>query len=282
MLYTRHWFLLFCTFCLLMTGVLLASAQDDPTPTAPSPILPTATPTQDVVSLNPLLGMRTRPPFEIDLPEDWQLALRDTFAYRDIIEDGDGTLETVPIDVYTGPLSNGAQGWIVMLWGYDSVAPFSPMQPQGDPVRTAWLDGLRLLQFVVFDVRCNFGTAPQREYSVGGLPAVGTTFSAVDCPEASPDTRGWFALLEVDGLDFAFYAYADPIQPAESSFEFELQDILDTVVFDVEAITITAQEFQATQQALVLTPRAPLVDMSELTETPQAEITPEVTATTAP
>ncbi|MEL6307064.1 MAG: hypothetical protein AAFV98_06845 [Chloroflexota bacterium] len=278
----KRWFLFFCTLCLLLTGVLLASAQDDPTPTAPSPILPTATPTQEIVTINPLLGLRTRPPFEIDLPEDWQLALRDTFTYRDVIEDGDGALETVPIDVYTGPLSNGAQGWIVMLWGYDSLAPFDPLQPEGDPIRTAWLDGLRLLQFVVFDVRCNFGTAPQREYSVGGLPAVGTTFSAVDCPDELPDTRGWFALLDVDGLDFAFYAYADPIQPAGSPVEFELQAILDTIEFDVQSITITAQEFQATQQSLLLTPRATLIDVNPQTATAEAQTAPEATATATP
>ena len=79
-------------------------------------------------------------------------------------------------------------------------------------------------------------------------------FSAVDCPFEQPDTRGWFASLNVDGLNFAFYSYVDPIQPAGSLAEIELQAIIDTLVFDVEAITITAAEFQATNQALALTP----------------------------
>ena len=135
----------------------------------------------------------------------------------------------------------------------------------------SWLDGLRMLQFVVFDARCNIGTSPRRDYEVGGFAAIGTTFSAVDCPFEQPDTRGWFAALSAGNLNFSFVAYADPIQPAGSVVEFELQEILDTVVFDIESITITAQEFEATRQAVLTTPRAPL-DFPDLT--PQATSTP--------
>ena len=100
------------------------------------------------------------------------------------------------------------------------------------------------------------GTAPQRDYVVGGLPAIGTSFSAVDCPFEQPDTRGWFASLNVDSLNFAFYAYVDPIQPAQSSALSDIQMILDSIVFDVESITFTAEEVEATRQALALTPVA--------------------------
>lgn len=237
----------------LFTSTLIINAQSGETTSEPEPIL-SATP--EPLILEPLLGFQTQPPFEITLPEGWELVLRDTFTYQDLVEDGDGMLETLPIDVYRGPVTN-ADGWIVMLWGYDSLVPFdAELTSEEYPRRAAWLDGLRMLQFVVFDARCNIGTAPQRDYTIGDLPAVGTTFSAVECPFDIPDTRGWFAALNVGGLNFSFFAYADPIQPAGSVVEFELQSILDTVEFNVEDITITQQEFNATQQALVLTPRA--------------------------
>ena len=111
-------------------------------------------------------------------------------------------------------------------------------------------------QFVVFDASCNIGTAPQRDYTVGGLPAIGTSFSAVDCPFEQPDTRGWFASLNVDTLNFAFYAYVDPIQPPGSFALDEIQTIVDSVVFDVEAITFTAAEVEATRQSIALTAEA--------------------------
>ncbi|MEM9951864.1 MAG: hypothetical protein AAF846_09705 [Chloroflexota bacterium] len=234
---------------LFLSSAIMISAQDAETTETPDPNATLAP-----IELEPLLGVSTTPPVEITLPDTWQLALRDTYTYRDIVPDDDGTFETLPIDVYVGPLSNDTLGWIVMLWGYDTLIPFSPadgnITVEEYNERAAWLNGLRMLQFVVFDARCNIGTAPQRDYMIGNLTAIGTTFSAVDCPFEQPDTRGWFASLTVDGLNFSFFAYADPIQPAGSIVEFELQSILDTVVIDVESITISAPEFRATRDAL--------------------------------
>lgn len=261
----RKWIALFLSF-LLLTIAGVTSAQTE----TPEPDSQALTSTPAPLLLDPLLGFGTLPPFEMTLPEGWQLVLRDTFTYQDLVLDGDGQLETLPIDVYYGPVSNEGEGWIVMLWGYDSLVPFEPNLTESEYYeRAAWLNGLRMLQFVVFDSRCNIGTAPQRDYSIGVLPAIGTTFSAVDCPGEQPDTRGWFAALNIDNLNFAFFAYADPIQPAGSIVEFELQAIIDTVVFNVEAITITAQEFHATRQAIALTPRATLIiETQEATQIP--------------
>ncbi len=254
----RKWISLFLAL-LLLTVAGLTSAQDSTATPAPE-----ITETPAPLILDPLLGFGTTPPLEITLPEGWQLALRDTFTYQDIIPDADGQLETLPIDVYYGPVTGG-EGWIVMLWGYDSIVSSEGELTLSEYYeRAAWLNGLRMLQFVVFDSNCNIGTAPQRDYTIGGLPAIGTTFSAVDCPFDLPDTRGWFAAMNIDNLNFAFFAYADPIQPAGSIVEFELQAIIDTVVFNVEDITITAQEFEATSQAVLATQQS-LITLPTLT-----------------
>ena len=171
----KQTFTVVVVFVVLVFGMVTSAQNDDPTATPPQPILPTETPAPIV--LNPLLGFGIAPPFEMTLPEGWALVLRDTYTYRDILgDDRDGPLESLPIDVYAGPVSNGV-GWIVVVWGYDSIVPFDPAITEEEfELRAAWLNGLRMLQFVVFDARCNIGTAPQRDYSVGGLSAIGTTF----------------------------------------------------------------------------------------------------------
>jgi hypothetical protein len=234
---------------LLLIALVTVSAQDTSSTETPSeapsrtPFPTTATP----VPIDALLGLAIEPPLEITLPDSWDRVLLDTYIYRDILVDSDGALETLPIAVYNGPVSNG-EGWIVMLWGFDTIVPIdTPLENFSE--RALWLDGLRLLQFLIFDVRCNVGTAPQREYSIGEYPALGTTFSIVDCPFDVPDTRGWFAALEVDGLNFVFYIYIDPIPPAGSQSEFELQAILDTVEFHVDELLVTRAEFEATREA---------------------------------
>ncbi|MGB7341582.1 MAG: hypothetical protein WBC91_21985 [Phototrophicaceae bacterium] len=243
---------LFALIGLLFSSVIMLSAQTDGTAT-PDPAIPT--PTQAPLELDPLLGISITPPLDITLPEGWQLALRDTYTYRDLVLDADGGLETLPIDVYVGPVTNGT-GWIVMLWGYDTILPIMENITEAEyHERVAWLSGLRMLQSVVFDYRCTFGTAPQRDYTIGDLPAIGTTFSAIDCPFEQPDTRGWFAGMNIDNLNFSFFVYADPIQPAGSIVEFELQAIIDTIVFNVDDITVTADEFNAVRDAIALTPR---------------------------
>jgi hypothetical protein len=164
----------------------------------------------------------------------------------------------VPFAFYQGPVTNGT-GTIVVLWGFDSVV--NPFAAEGI---NPWLDGLRLLRVVILDNTCTIGTAPQRDYTVGGYTAVGSQFSAVDCPQDQPDTRGWFAALQVDDINFAFYMYMDPLQPAGTQAELDLQEILDSVEFDIDSMRISSEDFQATQQAL-------------LTEIPQSTFEAEAT-----
>lgn len=244
---------LWLVLILLLISGLLVTAQTDSELTPEVTIAPEAT----TVIISELLGLEIAPPLDITLPEGWSLLLRDTYIYRDVFQDSTVPLETVPIDVYGGPLSNGSTGWIVLVWGFDSIVVTDITGQEDFDARSTWLDGLRMLQLVVFDPRCNVGTAPQRDYSVGSLPATGTTFNVIDCPFDIPDTRGWFASLKVDGLNFAFYMYVDPLQAAGSSTEFELQAILDTVDFRVDEITITQPEFEATRNSFIQTQVAP-------------------------
>ncbi|MGJ3238151.1 MAG: hypothetical protein ACFE0Q_05540 [Anaerolineae bacterium] len=236
-------------------AIPLSAQTEEATPT------PSVEPTPPTLVIEPLLGIGVNPPLDITLPDDWELVMRDTFTYRDLLQEDNGGIETLPIDVYYGPVTGG-NGWIVMLWGYDSLVPYDPSLSEAQYTeaqyyeRASWLNGLRMLQLVVFDsTRCNIGTAPQREYELGGLLAIGTTFSAVDCPFEQPDTRGWFATLNISNLNFSFFAYADPIQPAGAPFETELQAILDSIEFRVDEITISAEDFEATREAIALTPR---------------------------
>lgn len=235
---------------LVLMGVLAVSAQEDSNSETPVAIqdLATVEATATPVTINALLGLSVEPPMQITLPDGWKRVLLDTYIYHDLLSGGTGTLATVPIAVYSGPVSNNAKGWIVVLWAYDSIVPMDT-SAEDFADRALWLDALRLLQFVVFDVRCNIGTAPQRDYTIGKYSAIGTTFTAVDCPFDAPDTRGWFATLDVDGLNFVFYSYIDPIPPAGSQEEYDLQSILDTVTFSVDKMLVTRDEFEATRTA---------------------------------
>ncbi|MDQ7025834.1 MAG: hypothetical protein Q9P01_21700 [Anaerolineae bacterium] len=244
-------------------GLGSVSAQDNPTPvptstSTPAPEIATDTANQaDITStplvISPLLDLPIQAPITIDLPDDWGFAYN-VFVYADL----DGRIETVPFAYYEGPVTNGT-GTIILLWGFDSVV--NPFEGQG---MSPWLDGLRLLRLVIMDNECNIGTAPERDYSVGEIAATGTQFSAVDCPEGIPDTRGWFAAAFVDNVNFAFYMYIDPLQPAGTPAEFDLQQILDTIEFRVEDLRVSQEELSATQAAY-------------LTALPQITITPQAT-----
>lgn len=258
---------LFIVLLLAVFGLSIISAQGNPTPvptsTSTPPPMATLDPaaqltaTATPVLISPLLGLPIQPPLTIELPDDWRYAYN-AFIYADL----DGRIETVPFAYYEGPVTDGT-GTIVLLWGFDSVVnPFAAQQ-----ATNPWLDGLRLLRLVIMDHSCNIGTAPQREYSVGGLDATGTQFSAVDCPEGIPDTRGWFAALNVDEVNFAFYMYIDPLPPAGTPAEFDLQAILDTVEFDVGSLRVGPEELAATREAF-------------LTALPPITVTPQATPTT--
>ena len=194
----------------------LASALTPASPDSTAEATPEA-----AVTIEPLLDGALQPPITLGLPAGWQAG----FATL-LLEDFDGP-RGVPVAVYSGPVSGGT-GTIVLLWGFPNIV--SPASG-GEPLQTdLYLDGLRLLRMAVVEADCNVGTDLRRDDVVGGLAAVGATFAAVDCPEL-PDTRGWFAGLRQNGLNFTFYVYGDPIEVMDGPAEAELRAILDSVTF---------------------------------------------------
>lgn len=190
---------------------------------------PSATPEPTREQVDPLTGEQVPPPLSLELPEGWR------FGYDTIIYDNIGVMDAVRVALYQGPVSGG-QATIVLLWNFSSVTTGNPFaQDYGVP--SLWLDGLRLLRVLVFEAGCNFGTAPQKEFNVGGLAATGTDFAIVDCPEL-PDTRGWFAGLIVNQMPMIFYMYTDPIHAMDGPAPLEIQAILDTVNFTEAAVPL--------------------------------------------
>ncbi len=268
-------------YILLLTILLIAACApqaattptDAPTPTAIPTDVPTLEPssfptlqpsitpmpaaTDTPFQINPLIGEIVPPPLEIDLPDDWE------FGYDTVIINDIGDLRPIPFALYTGPVTDG-RGFIVLLWGFPSVTSGIPID-EGYGVPNITLDGTRLLRFIIVEAACTIGTDVERDYNfeVGGLPASGTQFSAVNCPENLPDTRGWLAGLQVEEMNFLFYMYTDPIQAMDGSAPDELQAILDSVEFDVAS-------FLEEQRQRVPEPEATV------------DVAPEVTATVAP
>jgi len=213
---------------------ILAAIAQEMTRTQATPD-PEATKPPLVVTVEPLLGERIPPPFEITLPDGWQFGY-DTLILTDV----DGAIRTIPLAVYTGPIPGG-EGTIVLLWGFPNLmgANMFSANPDGPDL---WTDGLRLLRLAIVEQGCNIGTDLRRDYRVGGQSAAGTQFSAVNCPEL-PDTRGWFAGVQESGINFVFYAFANPID-AMTTGQDSLQNILDSVVFHV----VPAAEATATPE----------------------------------
>jgi hypothetical protein len=223
------------------TPTLLPSLTPTASPTAAQ--IPTATPDDPLPQAEPeetpavediqmiieaAAGQEIDPPIEIVLPEGWG-----RFNATQVIQDIAGPY-LVPFSVYTGPVTGG-DGYIILLWGFGSLSrAVNPLlAEEGDFEPDLWADGVRLLRLAVVEPGCNIGTDVRREFAVGGLPAAGTYFSVVDCPE-TVDTRGWLAGLRQDGMNFLFYAYTEPITAMDGSAHAELQAVLDSVTFRVE------------------------------------------------
>jgi hypothetical protein len=220
-----------------LTPVPTSTNTPQPTATTPAaaPTLietPTETPLPTIeLVVEAAEGEEADPPIAIDLPDDW-LSGNGVQSIQDI----DGMVRLVPFTKYVGPVTGGT-GNVVLLWGFPNVGGGNPLMPT-DPLQSLLrLDGLRLLRLAVFEAECTFGTDLEREYTfmVGGQPADGTWFQVVQCPE-EPDTRGWFAGLQVDGLNFMFYVYTDPIEAMDGPAVDTLQSILDSVEFEVQAM----------------------------------------------
>lgn len=199
-------------------------------PTLTPTLTPVPTETPLVITIPAVLGESVDLPVDITLPAGWRTG-SDTLVMKDI----SNILVPLPFTAYTGPVTGGT-GTIVVVWGFPSFGePPGPGTPQGPDL---WADGLRLLRLAIIEQGCNVGTDLRRTYRVGLSSAVGTQFSAVDCPEAV-DTRGWFAGVRENGLSFIFYMYTEPIE-AMNVAQDELQAILDTVRFLVPEVAATA------------------------------------------
>jgi hypothetical protein len=244
--------LLIC-LSLVLLAACDALADEQPQPTATPTLLPSLTPTaspttapiatatpddplpQDALEdeyaqmvIEAAQGQEIDPPVEIALPEGWR-----QFNATQVIQDVAGAY-LVPFTVYSGPVTGG-DGYIILLWGFGSLSrAVNPLlAEEGAFEPDLWADGVRLLRLAVVEPGCNIGTDVRREFTVGGLPAAGTYFSVVDCPE-TVDTRGWLAGLRQDGMNFLFYTYAEPISAMDGPAHGELQAVLDSVTFRVE------------------------------------------------
>ncbi len=189
------------------------------TPSLTSTVDPLAT-APVVLTLDPLLGESFPPPLTLDLPDGWAQG-DDTLLLDDV-----AGVRAIPFTLYTGPVEGGT-GSIVLLWRFPNVS-LNPLATTPE-APDLYADGLRLLRLAIVEPGCNVGTDIRREYPIGGMTAVGTGFSAVDCPQL-PDTRGWFAGLRWNDINYIFYMYTDPIAAMDSGRD-DLQAILDSVRF---------------------------------------------------
>ena len=176
-----------------------------PLPTFTATAAPSVEPTATLLQVDPVIDVCVPAPVELDAPQGWQEACY-TLLYQDVAN----TLRTVPVTFWRGSLSGGEyEGRIVLLWGYESL---TSGLPGGE--RSIFADSLRMLRLVVFSTGCNVGTNPTPQtYPLGDRDATGTTINVIDCPDA-PDTRGWFAGVVDENINFSFFMYADPLMPA--------------------------------------------------------------------
>lgn len=195
--------------------------------------------TTEVIEISPLQGDRIAPPVTLSLPEGW------AWGYETLLlQDIDG-IRTIPFAIYQGRVTGGT-GTIILLWGFPNLVSIENPLLVETIEPDLWSDGLRLLRLAVIEDGCNIGTDLRRNYSVGGLTAVGTQFSAVDCP-ALADTRGWFAGLRQNNLNFIFYAYTEPIDAMSGAAADELQAVLDTVTFQPLSSVVPEATPEATE-----------------------------------
>lgn len=211
-----------------ITPSLVPTASSTPQPTstrvepeATATLEVTAAPTPIIVTLPAVTGEELPPPLDIALPEGWQ------YGYNVLALNDVDAIQAVPVAVYTGPVTGGT-GTIVLLWGFPNITAGNPLMPDSGQV-DLWVDGLRLLRLAVVEQGCNIGTDLRQTYRIGSQEAVGTQFAAVDCPELA-DTRGWFAGLQHENLNFVFFVYTEPIDALNPGRD-ALQSILDSVQF---------------------------------------------------
>ncbi len=220
------------------TPVPTSTSTPEPTATltfTPQPTLPPQTPSPGVtrIPLEPLIRTDLSAPLTIDLPETWTVLFEDALP----MQEGAG-IGMLPFSVYTGPVQGGT-GFISVIWAFPNITSCVPEIIPGmvgsEPVVNLRSDGLRLLYLAMVEPGCRLGT-DDRTFMVGDREAEGGYFAAEDCPEL-PDVRGWFAALQVENINFAFYVYAEPIQAMDDpAVRAALQAIMDTIRFDMSLL----------------------------------------------
>lgn len=197
------------------TPDLAGTAQAAPTATL---VLASATPTLTQTGVA-VLKIGEPPPLKITLPEGWQAA-------HILVPINSAYLQgELPVSVYQGNLSGDAKGTLWIIWGFPNVT-----SPTGEI--NLYGDGVQLLRGLLFDPQtCQIGLGNEvRQYKVGGLDAVGTIYSAINCANSS-DIAGFFAVLQVDGGNFAFYVGVEPVTATRDGLR-EMQTLLDSVQFE--------------------------------------------------
>jgi hypothetical protein len=249
------------------------TSTPEPPPTLTSTPVPTSTlvftatptlealPTDEVadateeVVVEPIIATDLVAPIRIDLPEGWLTGSASVPA--DVPSDMTGTalmldeglgIPFLPFTSYKGPVTGGT-GFITVVWGFQNITTAFPgMESQAQIYLRG--DGIRLLNLAVLEAGCNVGLDVDREFMIGQVVATGTYFAADNCPALEPggprppDVKGWFAVTQQNGINFAFYAYTEPAEAMDGDALTELQAILDTVVFDMSLLP----EKQATEE----------------------------------
>ncbi len=230
------------------TATPLPSATFTASPTSTAGPTQTLDPTAQAAQELPLIT--AEPVFLTDLPMPVRMVFPEGWAVEAqnaaLPIDDQGIMALLPFAAYSGPVTGGT-GYIVVLWGFDSVMPAPPIEGFATPEADLWADGYRLLITQVLQPDCNVGRDPQQMYRVGPREdAVGGAFWAVGCgsfsdtddiPEA-PDVQGWFAAFQERGINFVFYAYVEPREAAGGPALPELQAILDTVQIDLSVLAV--------------------------------------------
>lgn len=218
------------------TPTLLPTPTDVPTLQPSITPEPTLTPSQTLipVEIEQLTQDELPVPIDLSLPAGWALRMSRGMVMRDV----DSTIATVPVTVFSGPVTGGT-GYIILFWGFPNLGAnlFATQTIE----QIMWAEGLRFFRMALVEEDCVPGTDLQNTFSVGGKTASGARFSIVDCPPPLRDTRGWFAGLHERDVNFLFFAYVEPdgdiddpaVQPGIYAAENELQAVLDTVQFRI-------------------------------------------------
>lgn len=183
------------------------------TPTTSSS--PTAAPTATPRSIRP-----AEPPLlDIALPANWEALHLLVPLESSIFLDTD-----IVLSLYEGPIDAETTGRIQVLWRFPDLYPVGQES-------TLWPNAVLYLRNLLY-TDCTIGiyTDQRQEYSIGGRPAIGTTFSAINCLNGSPDVAGWFGALEVEGENYVFYMTVEPASQIDTA-RAVLQSVVRSINF---------------------------------------------------